>query len=120
MDWIIILIVAPFLIGMVGEVIKKLTGAKAGNKGWRGVYFVTYKVHAIVAGVLVGLAMYAGHGPVPEVFHSVIEDESRAGISGYMLAYAFSGGVAMVAYATIVGTIKNAIKHVRIGNGGDG
>jgi hypothetical protein len=118
MDWIIILIVAPFLIGFAGEIVKKWVNAKAGDPGFKGLYYVTYKGHALVVGALLGLAMWAGKGPVPALFHYAVGDVSEAGIGGYVLAYAFSGGVAMVAYSTIVGTIKNSIEHLRIGKSG--
>jgi len=101
--WIPIL-ASAFIIGMLGEVAKKLSGAKHGDTGWRGVYIVTFKAHALLVGALIGLGGHFIGLPVPEVF-----GES---LGGTVLAYAASGGVAMVAYSSIVGTIKSFISHM--------
>lgn len=65
---------------------------------------MTYKAHALVVGALVGgLGSFIGL-PVPEAFGSEL--------GGSILAYTFAGGVAMVAYPSIVGTIRNTIEHL--------
>lgn len=101
--WIPIL-AAALIIGMFGEVMKKLVGAKPGDPGLKGVYIVTYKVHALIVGALMGLGgSYIGL-PVPEVFGTAL--------GGSVLAYTASGGVAMVGYSSIVGTIKSTLAHI--------
>jgi hypothetical protein len=109
MEWITVLLVVPFIIGMLGEVVKQLVlpgkMPEAGWTGWRGVYFVTYKAHALAIGALAGLLAAWVNIPWPkEVFGE--------GAGGGALAFCFSGGVAMVAYAGIVGVIKNLVKLV--------
>jgi len=99
------LLSAAFIIGMLGEVAKKLVNAKPGDKGLKGVYIVTYKAHALFVGALLGLALFGLKGPVPEVF--------GVECGGYVLAYATAGGIAMVGYASIVGVIKSAIENFR-------
>lgn len=105
MEWLILLLVTPLIIGMLGEVAKGLTKAKPGDKGWKGVYYVTFRAHALVVGAIMGVGMWWLDGPIPIVFGEAV--------GGYVLAYAFSGGVAMVAYSAIVKTIRAAIHHLR-------
>ena len=109
MEWIPVLLVAPFIIGMMGEVVKGLAlpgkMPETGWVGWRGIFFVTYKAHALAVGALAGLVAATLNIPWPkEVFGE--------GLGGGALAYCFSGGVAMVGYASIVGVIRNAIRLV--------
>jgi hypothetical protein len=104
MGWAIIAIVAPLIIGMAGEVAKKLTGAHAGARGWRGVYYVTYRAHALLAGALLGWVMHLTAGPLPAAFGEEL--------GGYLMAYTFSGGVSMVAYDVIIKSIEALVKHL--------
>jgi hypothetical protein len=109
MEWITVMLVAPFIIGMSGEVVKSLAlpgkMPDGGWKGWRGFFFVTYRAHALFVGALAGLAAAKLGIPWPkEVFGE--------GLAGGALAYCFAGGVAMVGYAAIVGVIKNAIRFI--------
>ncbi|MBN8609637.1 MAG: hypothetical protein J0L92_03585 [Deltaproteobacteria bacterium] len=101
--WITVLIV-----GTLGEVAKALilgpkkTWPKDADghvafRGWRGVYAVTYKVHALVVGALFGLVPGV---PVIEALHS-------EGVAGAVLQYAGNGALAMVTYTSVVGTLKS-------------
>jgi hypothetical protein len=107
-EWITVLIILPFIIGMMGEIVKKLVlrgpMPKTGWPGWRGVYYVTYRAHALAVGAGFGAACAAVAIPFPELFGGTV--------AGGALAGAFAGGVAMVAYATIVKTIQAAIRQV--------
>jgi hypothetical protein len=108
-EWVPI-VAAALIIGMLGEVAKKLTGAKPGDKGWRGVYIVTYKAHALAVGACVGLAGHYVGIPVPGVFGD--------NLGGAVLAYTLAAGVAMVGYASIVGVIKSWIEHAAASSDG--
>lgn len=103
-------LVAAVVIGMAGEVAKKLVLGSGpmpatGYRGLKGVYYVTYKVHALVVGAAIG---YIGHAfggmPLPEAF-------STDGPSGAILNYAGTGAAAMLGYAGLVGTLKNHFKN---------
>jgi hypothetical protein len=119
MSWLTIFLFLPFIIGMLGEVVQRLVlpgeMPKAGWPGWRGVYFVTYKAHALAVGAGFGSLLFLAAIPWPK-------DVFGEGIGGAMFAGAVSGGVAMVAYASIVGSIKNLTRLVgaRAGSAGSG
>ena len=97
------ILLTSLVIGIFGEVARKLVRAKAGDKGFKGVYFVTFKAHGVFVGAAIGLLGFPVGIPVPVVF--------GAGLGGAVLAYAGSGALAMVAYSTMVGTLKNLIRH---------
>ncbi len=101
--WIPIL-AAAFVIGMAGEVAKKLIGAKAGDKGWRGVYHVTLPWHALLVGAAVGAAGHPIGIPVPEVF--------GADLGGAVLAFTLAGGLSMIAYQAIKSGLGRLVKRV--------
>lgn len=111
MSWVIIAIVLPFIIGMIGEVFKKLAlpgkMPVTGWTGWRGVYYVTFPAHSLFAGVIFGLFMFKAGVPWPT-------DVFGTNLGSAVLAGCFSGGVAVVAYDTIVKTIKRAITQVAL------
>jgi hypothetical protein len=93
---------------MMGEIVKKLVlrgpMPKTGWPGWRGVYYVTYRAHALAVGAGFGAGCAALTIPFPALF--------GGSVAGGALAGAFAGGVAMVGYATIVKTIQAAIRQV--------
>lgn len=111
MAWAMVLVVLPFIIGMIGETFKKLIlrgpMPKAGWPGWQGVYFITYKMHALLCGAIFGIFLFKAEIPWPK-------DVFGTSLGAAVLAGTFAGGVAMVAYASIVGTIKNAICQVSL------
>lgn len=108
MEWITVLIILPFIIGMLGEIVKKLVlrgkMPADGWPGWRGVYYVTYRAHALAVGAGMGTGCAALGIPLPGLFGPTL--------AGGALAGAFAGGVAMVAYAGIVKTIQAAVRQV--------
>lgn len=104
---------AMLIIATLGEIAKKLVlGPKSkwpaeGFKGLKGVYWVTYKAHAIVAGVLgAALGSLVGGLPVPEMF---VTD----GLAGAMLNYGGDGAAAMVLHASLWGNGKTFMEMLR-------
>lgn len=99
--------VAILAIGGLGEIAKKLVlGPKSkwpkdGFRGWRGVYAVTYKAHAMFVGALAGWLL-----PLP-VASSFAED----GQAGRAMFYLGAGALSMIGYATIVGNIKTFLEN---------
>lgn len=120
MQWIVLLLVTPLIIGMMGQVAQRLI---LGEKpyptkkrsdgvevtkfdGWKHYYHVTLPWHALLVGLLIGLGGYYIGLPVPDVFGEKV--------GGAMLAYAFSGGVAMIAYDVIVKVIKKMVETSKV------
>jgi len=105
-SWLIILGVAPFLIGMCGQVAKNITldekTLKKSLKGWKRIYKLTLPLHAIGAGIAIGFVGYKFGIPVPDAFGTEI--------GGSILAYALSGGIAIVGYDSIVKTLLRIIE----------
>lgn len=99
--------IAVLIIGGAGEIAKQLIlgpkklWPKDGFPGWKGVYAVTYRFHAVVVGALIGC--------IPGL--PVIEALQTEGIAGSAMQYAGDGALAMIAYTAIVGTIKAIIKN---------
>ena len=99
--------IAVLIIGTAGDIAKNLILGpknrypKEGFRGWRGVYSVTYRFHAIVVGALMGL--------IPGL--PVVESLQTDGIAGSVFQYAGAGALAMVTYATVVGTTRAIIKN---------
>lgn len=108
--WITVLV-----IGGAGEIAKKLILGnphdmpKTGYPGFKGVYYVTYKFHAVVVGGLAGL--------IPGL--PVTEALATEGVAGGVMFYAGAGAIAMIAYASVVGSIKNGVKNYGKKLGGD-
>lgn len=120
LEWILLLIVAPFIIGMAGQVaqrlvlgekpwptVKKSDGSEVVKfDGWKRYYHITVPWHALLVGALLGLGGFYIGLPVPSVFGEAV--------GGAILAYAFSGGVAMVAYDAIVKVVKKFVESARL------
>jgi len=104
-DWIVILGVVPFIIGMCGQVARNLVlrGPMPydGWRGWRRIYWTTLPLHALGVGAWIGFLGHKYGLPVPHVFGT-----SEA---GSILAYTASGGVSVVAYDVIVKTLQRAL-----------
>jgi hypothetical protein len=110
-EWILVLGVVPFIIGMCGQVVRTLflkgPIPSGGWKGWRRVYWTTLPLHALAMGMWVGFIGHKYGLPVPSVFgHSE---------AGTMLAYTTSGGVSVVAYDAIVKTLKRTLGGYKFG-----
>jgi hypothetical protein len=110
-EWLIVLVVAPFVLGMAGEVFQRLIlGAKPREmkmfRGWRRWYFATVPLHFLLAGALIGAVGFGFGLPRPDAFGETL--------GGCILAYAFSGGVAIVGYDTIVKVLQRLIKAIRL------
>lgn len=105
-SWLIILGIAPFLIGMGGRVARNIIidekSLKKGLKGWRRVYKATLPLHAMGVGAVIGFFGHKLGLPVPEAFGTEV--------AGSVLAYTTSGGVAVVGYDSIVKTLRNIIE----------
>jgi hypothetical protein len=103
-SWLIILGVAPFLIGMTIQVVRNLVLKEDTNlkkRSWKWFYKITLPLHSMCIGALIGLAGYESGLPVPEIFGDKI--------GGAVLAYMMSGGVAVIGYDSIVKTLKRLI-----------
>lgn len=95
------------IVGGLGEVAKQLVGAKAGDAGWRGVYYVTYRAHGIFVGAVLAALAHSTAGTginVPESFGT--------SLAGAIVWGAASGGAAMALYTSTVGVIRARIKHM--------
>ena len=99
--------IAVLVIGGAGEIAKKIvlgnpkSMPEEGYRGLKGVYYVTYKAHAMVVGGLGGL--------VPGL--PVTEALATDGQAGSVMMYAGAGALAMIVYASIVSNIKSAVRN---------
>ena len=106
-DWLIILGVVPFIIGMCGQVVRNIVlGNKRresdGHTGWRRIYWATLPLHALAVGAWTGLLGYKYGLPVPAAFGNTL--------AGSILAYTMSGGVSVVGYDAIVKTLRRMLE----------
>ena len=106
-DWILVLGVVPFIVGMCGQVARNVVlGNKRresdGHIGWRRMYWATLPLHALLVGAGVGLVGYKYGLPVPEAFGK--------SLAGSILAYTMSGGVSVIGYDAIVKTIRRTLE----------
>lgn len=102
-EWILSLSYA-FIIGTLGEVAKGLARAKAGDTGWRGVFYVTYKAHGLFAGAFGAIPLHEAGVQIPELF-------GGTSLVSYMIWGATFGALAMVGYTMSVGLLKSWFKH---------
>lgn len=105
-----IVIIIALVIGTLGEVSKRAISAKAGDKGWKGVYYVTLPAHPVIMGALIGFFPWL---PVPdELTKEGYEFAGRLG-TGIL-----SGVVCKVGYDMIISTVRRMMgqKGARDGN----
>ena len=91
-------VVVATVLGMVGRGMSKMvfgTGPRAGQKGWRGVFYVTMWAHPIVAGGLIGLTAL----PAPQAMGDAT--------IGAVLWYAVAGGFSH----TVLRAVESALKQ---------
>lgn len=105
-DWLIVMGVVPFIIGMCGQVARNIVlGNKRREsdnlKGWKRIYWTTLPLHALGVGTIAGLIGYKYGLPVPSAFGDTL--------AGSILAYMMSGGVSVVGYDAIVKTIRRML-----------
>lgn len=93
-----IIVIMALVIGTLGEVSKRVISAKAGDKGWRGVYYVTLPAHPVILGALIGLIPWL---PIPEQLTK--EGYEFAGRLGTGI---LSGVVCKVGYDMIISTVR--------------
>jgi len=100
-----VVIITALVLGTLGEVSKRTISAKAGDKGWRGVYYVTLPAHAVILGGLIGLIPWL---PVPdELTKPGYEFAGRLGTG------VLSGVVCKVGYDLIISTIRRMLSQGR-------
>jgi hypothetical protein len=109
-DWLIILGVVPFIIGMCGQVVRNIVlGNKRresdGHVGWRRIYWATLPLHALIVGALTGIVGFKYGLPVPKAFGETL--------AGSILAYTTSGGVSVVGYDAIVKTLRRMLESYK-------
>jgi len=110
-EWILVLGVVPFIIGMCGQVARNIVlGNKRresdGHVGWRRIYWATLPLHALAVGAWTGLIGHKYGLPVPAVFGKTL--------AGSMLAYTTSGGVSVVGYDAIVKTLRRILGNYKL------
>src|SRR5262245_39288845 len=96
-----IIIVTALAIGTIGETIKRLVGAKAGDHGWKGVFYVTLPAHPVIIGMLFGLVPFL---PTVEAF-----DKEGYELAGRLGTYTLAGVVCKVGYDSIISTIRRQL-----------
>lgn len=118
MDLILILLVIPFVLGSVGQVIKTAVLGKkpeggyearleAGEFNWfQKAYFSTIFFHPFAGGILVALGIALFDGPLPDFLVGV-----NGGVFfGAVIAGTFSGGVTTVAYVFLKKLVVRLVK----------
>lgn len=96
-----IIVVAALVIGTIGEVVKRVIKAQAGDHGWRGVYYVTLPAHPVIMGALLGLVPWL---PIPDMLTK--EGYEFAGRLG---TYILAGVVCKVGYDSIISTVRRQL-----------
>lgn len=96
-----VIIILALVIGTLGEVSKRAISAKAGDKGWKGVYYVTLPAHPVIAGALIGLIPWL---PVPD-------DLTKEGyeFAGRLGTGVLGGVVCKVGYDLIISTVRRLL-----------
>jgi H+/Cl- antiporter ClcA len=95
------ILITALVIGTFGEITKRVVSAKAGDKGWRGVWYVTLPAHPVIIGLLLGLIPWL---PVPE---ALTKDGYE--LAGRLGTYALAGIVCKLGYDTLVSTVRRQI-----------
>ncbi len=98
-EWIVSIFVMPFIIGMGGEVSKKLIVPQGdSSSGWRRIFWITFPLHAMLMGAILGIPFHKFGVPTPAAFGQEM--------LGSMIAGTMSGAISTVGYSSIVKTLK--------------
>lgn len=100
LDLVLSFLVVGALLSVLGKGFSGLVfngKPRAGLKGWRGVWYVTLPLHAVLVGGVLGVA--AKTLPVPPGMGE--------GVAGRVLWYALSGALGVVSYDVLKGIIKH-------------
>lgn len=96
-----VVIILALVLGTLGEVSKRSISAKAGDTGWKGIYYVTLPAHAVILGGLCGLIPWL---PIPdELVKPGYEFAGRLGTG------VLSGVVCKVGYDLIISTVRRML-----------
>ena len=95
------IVILAFVIGTMGEVAKRAIRAKAGDTGWKGLYYVSMPAHPILVGALIGLIPWL---PIPEALTK--EGHEFAGRLGTGV---LSGVLCKIGYDVLVSTAKRLL-----------
>ncbi len=105
-DWTVLLtspivIVLALVIGTMGEVVKRIVSAKAGDAGWRGVYYVTLPAHPVLVGAAIGLLPWL---PIPD---GLSKDGYE--FAGRLGTGVLAGVACKIGYDGIVSTVRRVL-----------
>lgn len=105
-----IVILIALVIGTLGEVSKRAISAKAGDKGWKGVYYVTLPAHPVLVGALIGLIPWL---PIPD---GLVKEGYE--VFGRLGTGILGGVVCKIGYDLIVSTVRRMLgqRGARDGN----
>lgn len=95
------------VVGLVFEALKRTIGAKAGDKGLKGVWYVWKRVFLLPLGATLGAA--GGLIEVPTIFGADVGGGALSGLIGAAGAVLF--------FNLVVGTARSRLKH-KLANGG--
>lgn len=93
-------LITSLAIGTLLEIAKPLINAKPGDKGWRGVFYVTLPAHAVLVGALLGCIPWLP--PLESLIKPGYENVGR--FATYLLA----GIVCKLGYDSFISTTKRA------------
>lgn len=101
-------LITSLAIGTLLEIVKPLINAKPGDKGWRGVFYITMPAHAVLLGSLLGCIPWLP--PLDSLVKPGYEGVGR--FSTYLLA----GIVCKLGYDSFIATTKRgwALINARI------
>lgn len=86
------------LLAVIGQVAKRLvfkSGKTAGSIGWRGVYYVTMPLHAILVGIAIGASNML---PAPRFLGDRL--------LGKVIWYALAGAIAPMCFSAVQNILK--------------
>jgi len=99
------------ITGVLMEALNKTIGAEAGDKGFRGVWYVWRRVFIVVVGAALGIG-----GAVAGLSSPIGDGVIYGGIDGVVAAWSASG-----TYDLVLGSLRARVRHklAKNGSGGD-